>query len=448
MPNFRAVGETSVIEHPIRLTPGHIDVPAPGPPNHTPAGRDARTCRRCHPGHDSRACSAGIALIEVLIALAVLTIGIAGLARLQMWLWIGTDAARQQSEATRLAQNELDSLRWWTQLSPGSGQFAYADITARSATEITGLTSNTVYRLERQVADSTEPGFKAVTVRLRWTDREGTARSLALPSVIGAMDPFWQGALVTAPRANDAPVSALGRHPAIPLDAVDLPDGRIAWKLSPASTTAWLFDRSSGQVTQRCDSTAGTANTDLGAASLTGCVTVGGLPLWGAVRFALASATPGPAEAANPPSAALDLDLRVTLGSSGHPDPGWVCEDDADSAVASGLLPGVVRYFCVVLPAGTPPHWSGRLDVVPTGWTIGGSAADARRVCRYSVDRNGNGRIDNLEHPAAYIDVDGPLGQQNFLIVPLVATCPVDQAVQLGSGELHLSDVSTVAHQP
>jgi Tfp pilus assembly protein PilV len=398
--------------------------------------------------HEVRARHAGIALIEVLIALAVLTIGIAGLARLQMWLWIGTDAARQQSEATRLAQNELDSLRWWTRLTSAGGQFAYGDITARSATELTGLTSNTVYSLERQVADSTEPGFKVVTVRLSWTDREGAARRLALPSVVGAVDPFWQGALVTAPRASDAPTAARGRHPAIPIDAVDLPDGRIAWKLSPASTTVWLFDRSSGQVTQRCGSTAGLANADLVAASLTGCVTVGGLPIWGAVRFALASATPGPAEAANPPSAALALDMRVTLTSSGHPDPGWSCEDDADSAVASGLLPGAVRYFCVVQPAGTPPHWSGRLDVVPTGWTIGGSTADARRVCRYSVDRNGNGRIDNLEHPAAYVDVDGPLGQQNFLVVPLVATCPVDQAVQLGSGEIHLSDVTTVAHQP
>jgi Tfp pilus assembly protein PilV len=400
-----------------------------------------------HP-HGGQAHRAGIALIEVLIALAVLTIGIAGLARLQMWLWIGTDAARQQSEATRLAQNDLDGLRWWTQLTPGSGQFAYADITARSANEITGLTSNTVYRLERQVTDSTGPGFKAVTVRLRWTDREGAARSLALPSVIGAIDPFWQGALVTAPRASDAPPAARGRHPAIPIEAVDLPDGRIAWKLSPASTTVWLFDRSSGQVTQRCASTAGLANAELSAASLTGCVAVGGLPIWGAVRFALASATPGPAEAANPPSAALALDMRITLTSSGHPDPGWTCEDDADSAVASGLLPGAVRYFCVVQPAGTPPRWSGRLDVVPTGWTIGGSAADARRVCRYSVDRNTNGRIDNLEHPAAYVDVDGPQGQQNFLVVPLVANCPVDQPVQVGSGEIHVSDVSTVAHQP
>jgi type IV pilus modification protein PilV len=390
----------------------------------------------------------GIALIEVLVALAVLTVGIASLARLQMWLWTSTDAARQQSEATRLAQNDLDGLRWWSGSSSGSGQFAYADITAQSATELTGLTANTVFRLERQVADNGAPGFKAITSRVRWTDREGAARRLALPSFISAIDPFWQGALVLAPRASDASLAALGRHPAIPLDAVNLPDGRVAWKLSPAATTVWVFDRSSGQIVQRCGSTSGLANADLSAASLTGCVARGGLPIWGAVRFALASVTPGPAEAANPPSAALALDLRITLSSAGHPDPAWVCDDDADSAVASGLSPGAVRYFCVVQPAGTPPHWSGRLDIVPTGWAIGGSAADARRVCRYSVDRNGNGRIDNLEHPAAYTDVDGPLGNQNFLVVPLAATCPVDQEVQLGSGDIHISDVSTVPHQP
>ncbi|MEY2690483.1 MAG: hypothetical protein RL375_4683 [Pseudomonadota bacterium] len=427
---------TSVIDRRTRPTPGR-------PARSTPVTSPARWRNPSAPRFS------GVALVEVLIALAVLTVGLAGLARLQLWLWIGTDAARQQSEATRLAQNDLDSLRGWTRLTSGAGELAYADIAAQSATDVTGLTGNTNYRLKRLAATSTEPGFKVVTTRLHWTDREGAARSLALPSVFGAIDPFWQGAVVTGPRASEASGAALGRHPAIPLDAVPLPDGRIAWKISPDTTTVWLFERASGQVTQRCDVAAGLANADLGSASLTACTSFAGLPVWGTVRFALESATPGPAEAAHPPSAALDLEMQLTLSSSGHPDPGWVCEDDAERAVTSGLVPGAVRYFCVVQPTGTPPRWSGRLDVSPSAaWRIGGTAADACRVCRYSIDRNGNGRIDNLEHPATYVDVDAPLGQQNFLVVPLVGTCPVDQAVQLGSGEIHLSDVTTVPHQP
>ena len=57
---------------------------------------------------------------------------------------------------------------------------------------------------------------------------------------------------------------------------------------------------------------------------------------------------------------------------------------------------------------------------------LGTAAPQALRVCRYSVDQNGNGRIDNAEHPAAYLDVDAPLGNQNFLIVPMLAGCPLD----------------------
>jgi type II secretory pathway pseudopilin PulG len=390
----------------------------------------------------------GIALIEVLIALAVLTLGLASLARLQLWLWTGSDAARQQTEATRLAQQDIEALRLWTRLDSSAGQAAYADIVAQSGADVTNLIGNTRYQLEREVADNDQPRFKAVTSRVRWTDREGSPRSLALPTFVAAADPFWQGALVMAPRASDVLATAAGRHAAIPIDAVTLADGRVAWKVDPSSTIAWVFDRSTGRVVQQCSSTAGLTNAELTAASLGSCLVVAGLPVWGAVRFAIDTATPGAAEAANPPSAALDLDLRITLSSTGHPSPGWVCEDNAASAVAAALRPGAVRYLCVVQPAGTPLHWSGRLDLVPVGWALGGIGADARRVCRYSADRNSNGRIDNAEHPASYLDVDGPLGNQNFLVIALVATCPQDQAVQLGTGEIHLSDLGTAPHQP
>jgi hypothetical protein len=378
----------------------------------------------------------------------VLTLGLASLARLQLWLWTGSDAARQQTEATRLAQQDIEGLRPWARLDSSAGQTAYADITAQAAAEVTRLSGNTRYQLEREVADNDQPRFKAVTTRARWTDREGSPRSLALQTFIAGVDPFWQGALVMAPRASDVLPTAMGRHAAIPIDAITLPDGRVVWKVDPASTIAWVFDRSTGRVLQQCSTSAGLSNVELTAASLGGCLVVAGLPVWGAVRFATDSATPGPAEAANPPSAALDLDLRITLSSPGHPSPGWVCEDNSATAVTAALRPGAVRYLCVVQPAGTPLRWSGRLDLVPVGWTLGGASADALRVCRYSTDRNSNGRIDNAEHPASYTDVDGPLGNQNFLVIPLVAACPQDQAMQLGSGEIHLSDVSTLPHQP
>ncbi|MFM2067082.1 MAG: hypothetical protein RLZZ584_1991, partial [Pseudomonadota bacterium] len=292
------------------------------------------------------------------------------------------------------------------------------------------------------------PRYKAVGTWLRWRDREGVAHELALASLIGSLDPYWSGAVLVA--AGDGGMSAddvdqmPARHPGLPPDAASLADGRLAWKVAPASDLAWLFDRRSGRLTARCSGNAGLAGTALSADSLGSCAALSGMVVWGVVRFSTSSLTPGSAEAAEPPSAALDLDLRVTLSSTGHPTPGWECEDNSAAAVAAAQQPGAVRYLCIVQPAGTSLRWSGRLDVVPLGWQIGSAAAEAMRV--------GNGRTDNAEHPAAYVDVDAPLGNQNFLVVPLVASCPVDTPAAPGSAGistgLPLADYSTRAHQP
>jgi type II secretory pathway pseudopilin PulG len=394
-------------------------------------------------------------LIEVLIALVVLGVGLAGLARLQLWLWTGADAARQQGEATRLAQQDVEALRAWVSPVAAPGQPSWADITGHAATPVSGLLANTNYTIERSVgtpsADPGAPRYKMLGTWARWVDREGVEHELAVASLIGAFDPYWSGAVMLAPGADTGGLADPGaiwtRHPGLPPDASLLADGRLVWKVAAAADVAWVFDRRTGQASQKCSGNAGLPSAELNAASLGSCVAVSGLVVWGTVRFSTASLAPGSTEAADPPSAALDLDLRVTLTSTGHPSPGWQCDDNSVAAVAAALQPGAVRYLCVVQPAGVPPRWSGRLDIVPVGWPLGTAAPEALRVCRYSTDQNGNGRIDNAEHPASYVDVDAPLGNQNFLVVPMLASCPGDTGVDLGA-TLHLVNATTVAHQP
>ncbi|MFM2066427.1 MAG: hypothetical protein RLZZ584_1336, partial [Pseudomonadota bacterium] len=132
---------------------------------------------------------AGMGLVEVLIALVVLGVGLAGLARLQLWLWTGADAARQRSEATRLAQQDLEALRAWTTPEPATGQASWTEIAGLGATPVSGLLANTSYTLERVVgtpppATPGAPRYKAVGTWLRWRDREGVAHELALASLI------------------------------------------------------------------------------------------------------------------------------------------------------------------------------------------------------------------------------------------------------------------------
>lgn len=388
-------------------------------------------------GATTRPSRRGSALVEVLVALLVLSVGLGALAQTQAWLWLSTDQARQRSEATRIAEDDLEQLR----TSP------WADLAAQPDTALTGPDRNTVYRLQRQVSLLPDQDVKAVRVLVRWTDRQGEAQQFALDSLITRLDPTLAGALLTAPQRLTSPPAA-GRHPLIPRAARDLGDGRSAYKPVAGRTLTWVFDNHSGLVTARCDSAAALGNTQLDASSLGSCRALAGMSISGQVRFATDSVSPSAAQAENPTSAALDLDMKLGLTSSGHPNPGWECTDDAPASPGAGTL---VRYMCVVAfdAAVREPRWSGRLDIVPVGWTLAASGATSRRVCRYSSDTNHNGRIDNAEHPAVYLDVNEPLGEQNFLVVPADASCPRDAPTSLGSlVSPNMVDDSTVAHQP
>lgn len=391
--------------------------------------------------------SVGLALIEVLIAFALISLGSLGLLRLQRLLHDSADFARQRAEAVRLAEADLEGLRQFSRLEAGGGEFAWADITPLTATTLEDLASNTGFSLQRSVALGPTPRLKAVDSRIGWTDRDGAAQQLTLSSLIAAIDPAAIGALALR-RDPGLPVGARARHPLIPLDAKELPDGRLVHKPDPRSTRVWIYDARSGRVIARCSAAAGLTSAELTAASLGDCRSLSGLLLTGQVRFATDTTSPTRLDAEQPRGTALGLNLQLTLSSSGHPDPAWECEDDApDDAPVGSSTALAVRYVCVVQPAGSPPQWSGRLDLRPIGWTLAASGDSAYQVCRYSADHNGNGRIDNREHPQRYNTVVEPLGDQNFLVIRAGASCPTDVAANLADLANWVND-STAAHQP
>lgn len=131
-----------------------------------------------------------------------------------------------------------------------------------------------------------------------------------------------------------------------------------------------------------------------------------------------------------------------------------------------------IGYSCVVypkdlnVPADNVLEWSGRLTLAATGATIG-TGSNQYKVCRFSQDYNRNGyvwfpnlvptaalgqtitRIDNDEHPYAYMMVRRSLSNQNFLVVQGNQNCPTDSAVEInGQGAENYTDATTVTHQP
>jgi type IV pilus modification protein PilV len=119
-----------------------------------------------------------------------------------------------------------------------------------------------------------------------------------------------------------------------------------------------------------------------------------------------------------------------------------------------------VAYTCAVYPRdfASGPAWTGRSMLVPSGWSIGTSSS-SYKVCRYSEDYNLNGhvwvesggnivKIENGEHPYAYLLASGSLQNQNFLVIQGNRSCPTDGTVEVdGTGGENYTNETTVIHQ-
>lgn len=418
----------------------------------------------------------GISLPEALLAFLVLALGVLSMAKLHRHLQLHADIARQRSEAVRIAQQEIESVRAYASLSlpanapPEATSYERIDTTAATVEQLNGQRLNTVYQLTRQVEAGSGARLKNAHVGVTWTARDGSSQHAVVSSVIAGQHPALAGALTLGPSARTAP-GAQERSMLIPHLAKNLGDGRSALKPTVAGTTAFVFDNVSGQVTQTCSEVPDGISTDqLGAEQLAGCVAARSLLLSGTVRFS--NAIPPVALSANDPP--LDLALSVALASGITAASPW-CGAEAQKTVQYRAGDGVYRaavpltaepasvgvsewidlgerfvaYHCVVPASGDPARWSGQSTLIPLGWTIGTTAAD-RKVCRYAWDQDGSGAIDrNDEHPAVYSRVDRSLMQQNFLVIRGDQACPDGAAARMeaGAGEVP-TQVATVQHQP
>lgn len=381
----------------------------------------------------------GLALLETLIALLVISAGMLTLGRAQTRLWLAIDLAREQGQALAFSQADLERLR------EQSASSLTAHDALASMADSEQPAGPTLFILSRRIERNADAPYTAVTSRVRWQDRHGRDHQGSLHTMLARLDRRLSGWLALAPGIPQV-TTPRGRDANIPPEARLLSDGRIAFKPRTDQTDTWIFDTSSARIIATCVAPAGRRNEQLQASDLSACTAVNGRLLSGWIGYTTTERTPTVADAERPSGPVLAADLRLTPSGTA---PAWRCLTGAtDEPHPDGALP----YWCLIQPRSSPLAWSGRLDLVPIGWTLTGTPeadAQARRVCRYSADHDGNGRIDNAEHPAQYTDVQGPLTQQNFLVIPGAAACPVDGAVHLDAdSSFNGIDDTTVAHQP
>ncbi|MDP1901071.1 MAG: pilus assembly protein PilV [Rubrivivax sp.] len=373
----------------------------------------------------------GVSLIEALVALAVMAFGLLGVVGMQATLRSNSDVSKQRAQAVRIAQQEVENLRAFEQLASG-GVANFADIADVAGQVVVdpNLITNATYTRSVVVMPAamaaSAPKLKTVTLRVTWQDRAGQTPEISLVSSIAGIAPELAGSL-GLPGDRSPAQRPLGRHVAIPPGAVDQGDGTsiFAPPGAPPGLT-WVFNNTTGVITSLCLPAAPCVASDL-------------LVLSGHVRFATGAA-PTPAEGEFPSDAALPgvgvaVDLTVPAVST---------ETCFKQAFATH-----VSYFCALPTTALPPSkWSGR--AVLTGLPISAALADVNaaryKVCRYTPAQNHVPPLGNTSHPLDYVNVTGPLANQNFLVISagdgaVAFDCPAD-------GPSAFINSNTYRHQP
>ncbi len=421
--------------------------------------------------HRSHRRRLGISLIEALVALAVMAFGMLSLVGVQATLRLNSDVSKQRAEATRIATEEIESLRLFKTLRPVNGQAgqSWDEITGRTLTVQPGNTGNTTFTMVRTVTNGTVDmvaglNRKVVQVQVTWNDRAGVVQSVEIYAVVAGVEPVLSSLLAVAvpPSASN---QRFGRHVTIPVEAIHLgnSDGRSAFKPTESGSVVWLFNNNSGMITSRCTGvTAAQAAITNATISAATCAVINGRLVSGLVQFDLRLLTDGALDAGaaqSPGGPVLPLSANTPL----YFDPSNLSYVGQTSAAECVSRPGPggtfsAAYYCLVFAdAG---GWGGRLDVALADPLPDGSAASDYKVCRYSTAALYY--TVNSDHPRTYCiekignatnttpcfgrKVTGNLVNQNFLVIRATQTCPTDVAADPAAGDFVNSN--TLQHQP
>lgn len=294
----------------------------------------------------------GVSLIEALVSMAVMAFGMLALAGVQSTLRINADLAKQRAEATRIAEQQIETVRGFRTVgAAGPSVSEYDNLASAVPSQVTLPASNTTYERSMTITPQADGIHQTVMVLVVWKDRYDVERRVVLRDIITRASPTLSG-LVSALRTVTVVGQRKNRHPTIPLRAGDqIGNNESVFKPTEGGTVAWVFDNTTGVISRVCVVTSTTTSSTLVQADLSSCEDANAQLLAGYVRFNLRGVT-------------------LNLGSESvyKPVPGntiaWVIDNSSSHIVRS----------CVV-PAATPTSGLTAADV-PASCTTANAPVD------------------------------------------------------------------------
>ena len=117
----------------------------------------------------------GFTLLEVLVAIVILTIGLLGTAGLTTGVIRGNHFSKNVTSATAAAQTKLETIK--------SGGYVYAT-TANFPNDTVSMGGMSFMRSTTITSSSPAANMKTVSVTVSWTESNNTARSVNLQTIL------------------------------------------------------------------------------------------------------------------------------------------------------------------------------------------------------------------------------------------------------------------------
>ncbi|WNC73351.1 prepilin-type N-terminal cleavage/methylation domain-containing protein [Thalassotalea psychrophila] len=151
----------------------------------------------------------GFGLIEVLVALAIMAVGLLAVASLQSSLVNDSNENKLKAEAMALAQERIEQLRNYTDdgLTESDFNTIFAVGTDKNSTAIVG--NNASFTRAETIADINER--KSITVNVSWIDAQGVAQIVSLDTQLSWVSPSLSGDIETIKESESYVRSATGR---------------------------------------------------------------------------------------------------------------------------------------------------------------------------------------------------------------------------------------------
>ena len=398
----------------------------------------------------------GFTIIEALLSLVIMGFGILALAGMQAGLSRNSDDAKQRTEATRLAQEKIESLRSYTGIATTVVGQGTTSNTALNWNALAGstdtITTNAAYTRTWTLDGSSSDSLRGLTVGVAWTDRAGANQTVSLSSVVSKTNPADSGFLGFPLPLNTNLKRPKDRNLDIPIPAIDLGNGQSAVKFGNAGQYV-LFGNISGDVVKICRPTlVGTLTSADVIAALTSanlgtsnCTAITGYIVAGYVGRESSSAV------SDTVFNGLGIDNSgITRNAAGNT--GISCQfGDATNQNTNATIANYKSYLCIVplaapttaLIANGPYNWSGTVRIAgPSAWNISGNNY---YVCRYQYTATNSLTDVNQRNVQPYVQVNKSIDQQNYLVLTtnnatsaVAPTCPSSMTVAgVSVGVLH-----------